>query len=258
MTWAERRKLTYVLLIIIIVGGTVFLAIRNAVNVEPTCYDKKRNGDEVGVDCGGSCAFYCPSELPPPKVLWTRVFKVTPSVAHAVAYIEHSSPSAAARFVQYQFKVYDDKNTLLAERTGSTFIGPMGKTAIVETLIPVGNVEPSLTRFSFVSDVPWEKIPQTFSSIVIKTDRNYLERYSGGTRLTATLENTSRYEFSKVDVVAMLYDRNGNVITSSKVLVPELEAESSKTIYFTWPFKIDHAVRTEIIPRFNPFTAKEL
>jgi hypothetical protein len=136
MTWAERRKLTYLLLILIIVGGSAFLAIRNAVTVEPTCYDHKRNGDETGVDCGGGCTFYCRNELPEPKVLWVRSFKITPSMMHAVAYIEHTAPTAAARLVQYQFKIYDDKNTLIAERTGSTFLGPMGKTAIVETLIP--------------------------------------------------------------------------------------------------------------------------
>jgi hypothetical protein len=259
MNWAERRKLTYTLVILLVVGGVAFVAIRNAIHVEATCFDKKRNGSEVGVDCGGGCAMYCKNELAQPKVRWVRTFEITPGVVHAVASIEHSYPSAAARLVHYQFKIYDNKNTLITERVGSTYLGPMGQSAIVETIIPVGNVVPAVTRFTFLEPVPWEKIASNFSSAIIKTDRTFVERFDGGTRLTATLENTSRYSFSRVDVVAILYDRNENAITVSKILVPSLPAEAKQTVYFTWPFSINKEItRIEIIPRINPFTARSL
>jgi hypothetical protein len=260
MTWAERRKLTYMGSIFIIVGGVAFLALRSVLSTPPTCFDGKRNGRESGIDCGGACTFYCKNELAEPKVRWVRTFQVTPGIVHAVAYIEHSYPTAAARKVDYQFKLYDQKNTLITERSGSTFLGPMGTSALVETLIPVGSAVPALTRFSFTTPVPWEKIPGQFSQVVIKTDRSLLEPYSGGTRLSVTVENTSHFAFENMELVAILYDKNDNAITASKVLVPTLGAATSKVVYFTWPFAIDRdsVVRTEVIPRFNPFTAKEL
>lgn len=259
MNWAERRKLTYALIILFIVGGVTFIAIRNAVSVEATCFDNKRNGGEVGIDCGGGCAMYCKNELPQPKVRWVRSFEMTPGVVHAVASIEHSNPGAAARLVRYQFKIYDDRNTLITERTGTTYIGPMGQSAIVESIIPVGNVKPSVTRLSFLDVVPWERISQTFSSVVIKADRTLLERYSGGTRLTATIENDSRFSFSKMEVVAILYNKDQNAITAAKIILPALLAEESETVYFTWPFALEEEVsRIEVIPRINPFTARSL
>lgn len=95
---------------------------------------------------------------------------------------------------------------------------------------------------------------------MIKTDRTLLEIFSGGTRLTATIENKSRYSFSDIDVVAILYDKNDNAVTTSKVLLPTLPALDSQTVYFTWPSSIDpKTIRTiEVVPRFNPFSAEAL
>jgi hypothetical protein len=95
---------------------------------------------------------------------------------------------------------------------------------------------------------------------VIKTDRNILEAFDGGLRLTATLENKSRFSFENIDVVAILYDENDNAITMSKILLPNISGLSNQTVYFTWPEKIDlKRVRTiEIIPRINPFKSSEI
>lgn len=237
-----------------------FLIFHKVTNVAPTCFDHKKNGDETNVDCGGGCLQYCPNELTDPKVRWVRSFEITPGVVHAIAYIEHSYPVASAKTVGYSFKLYDAKNVLITERTGTTYLGPMGRTAIVETLIPTGNIPVATTRFSFVDPIPWEKTDASFSQVVIKTDRTLLEKFSGGLRLTATLENKSRYSFTNMDVVAVLYDKNDNAITTSKILLPSLPAQSSQVVYFTWPLSIDAtSVRTvEVLPRVNPFSATPL
>jgi hypothetical protein len=159
--------------------------------------------------------------------------------------------------MNYLFKLYDEKNSLITERAGTTYLGPMGRTAIVEPLIPTGNSTVATTRFFFLPPIPWERSAPEFSQIVIKTDRTILENYAGGTRLTATLENQSRYEFNNIDVAAILYDDSDNAITASKTLLPHLDALGSQTVYFTWPAVIDtKSVRSiEVIPRPNPFTA---
>lgn len=260
MVWAQRRKMAYMSGLLTFLFVVAFFVFQSVTNVVPTCFDNKKNGGETNVDCGGKCLQYCPNELLDPKVRWVRTFEVTPGVVHAVAYIEHSYPAASAKNVKYQFRLYDTNNVLIVERQGTTYLGPMGRTAIVETLIPTGNIPVAVTRFSFVSPVPWQKSDSAFSQVVIKTDRTVLENFSGGTRLTAILDNQSRYSFSNFDVVAILYDANDNAITSSKILLPSLQAQSSETVYFTWPLNIDpkSVLTLEIIPRFNPFSASEL
>jgi hypothetical protein len=77
-----------------------------------------------------------------------------------------------------------------------------------------------------------------------------------GTRLTATIENTSRMSFRDLDIVAILYDKDDNAVTVSKAYLPSLDGEHVETVVFTWPFRMPvPIVRIEIIPRFNPFTA---
>lgn len=260
MTWSERRKLAYGGSLFVVVASILGVILIQVTKVTPTCFDNKKNGDEVGVDCGGGCLQYCANELAQPKVRWVRSFEISPGVVHAVAYIEHSYPGAAAREAQYQFKFYDAKNSLITERKGSTMIGPMGRSAIVETLVQTGNSPVATTRFSFTEPVPWEKIKNSFSQLVIKTDRTLLEQFNGGTRLTATLENKNRFSFSDMEVVAILYDARDNAVTVSKTLVTSLPALGSQTIYFTWPQKIDLTTvkRIEVMPRINPFSAVEL
>jgi hypothetical protein len=197
MTWAARRQLLYFFYVIAIIGIIAFIFIRRATHEQPTCFDGKRNGNEVGVDCGGTCTFYCKDELGEPKVRWYRFFEIAPGLVHAVAYIEHNYPVAAAKTAPYLFSLYDEKNNILTSRAGTTYIGPMGRSAIVETLIPVGNGVPAFVRFGFSGPIVWEKISPSFSQIVIKTDRTLLESFEGGTRLTATLDNQSRTAFPR-------------------------------------------------------------
>ncbi len=260
MLWAQRRKLTYFGGVLLFFGIIAFVFIRKATSVVPTCFDHKKNGDETGVDCGGGCLQYCPNELADPEVRWVRSFEITPGVVHAVAYIEHSYPAASAQAVQYRFKLYDANNSLITQREGSSYLGPMGRTALVETLISTGNIKVATTRFEFLPPVPWQKSDPTLSQVVIKTDRSLLEAYDGGTRLTVTLENKSRYSFTNIDTVALLYDAQDNAVTASKIVVPTLSALGSKVVYFTWPTKIDpKSIRTiEVIPRVNSFSATAL
>lgn len=157
MVWAERRKLAYTSGVLLFIGLVGFAIFHKVTNVVPSCFDHKKNGDETNIDCGGGCLQYCPNELINPKVRWSRSFEITPGVVHAIAYIEHSYPAASARKMGYSFKLYDAKNVLITERTGTTYLGPMGRTAIVETLIPTGNIAVAATRFSFIEPIAWEK-----------------------------------------------------------------------------------------------------
>jgi hypothetical protein len=269
MNWAERRKLTYIAIVVVFFAVIAFAIFHKVTNVPTSCFDHKQNGDEVGVDCGGSCNIYCSNQLPDPVVEWVRVFPVTPGIVDAVAYIQNSNPNAGAANVSYDFKLYDSNNTVLAERAGTTYLGPAGQTAIAETLIHItGTV--AVARFTFNDPLHWQKISPDFSQVVINTDVHSLAPYTYGTasatsiptqtstRLTTTLQNQSRYNYTNTDVIAIFYDAQGNAITASKIVVPRLAALQNRVAYFTWPYAIPNIARTQIITRFNPFTAQAL
>ncbi|HTH93195.1 MAG TPA: hypothetical protein VL576_01810 [Candidatus Paceibacterota bacterium] len=262
MNWAQRRKITYIAIILATIALVAFLIIHKATAVAPSCFDNKQDGTETGIDCGGTCNTYCAGQLSDPIVEWVRVFPVTPGISDAIAYIQHNHPVAGAENVSYDFKLYDANNTILADRTGTTYLGPAGQSAIVETLIPVDSSKVTIARFSFFDPVHWQKISPAFSQIVINTDQHSVETFTTGsqnnTRLVAVLQNLSRYNFTNLDAIAIFYDSDGNALTTSKVLVPSLGALQNRTVYFTWPYQINNIARTEIITRFNPFTTQSL
>ena len=262
MNWAQRRQLIYMLSLIFVFLCVAGFFAYQSFNVPPTCFDGKQNGDETGVDCGAksSCSLYCSDELSPPVVRWVRVFPAATNgasnIVHAIAYIEHGNPKAASYGVQYTFKLYDDLNSLVTERKGTTFIGAMGKSAIVETLIPIGSTDPNKIRATFSFDpIIWHKISPEYALVILNTDRKLLENTDIGTRLTATIENQSLYQFRNMEVAAILYDVDGNAITASKAVLPSLDKQESKDIVFTWGYKMPRqVVKIEVLPRFNPFT----
>jgi hypothetical protein len=262
MNWAQRRKLGYIAIVAAFFGIVGFVIIHKATAVAPSCFDNRQDGTETGIDCGGTCNTYCAGQLSDPIIEWTRVFPVTPGIATAVAYIQHNHPLAVAENVGYEFKFYDANNTLIGTRTGTTYLGPAGESAIVETLVPVDSSKVALARFSFIDPIHWQKVLPAFSQIVINTDRHAVESFTTGTqvntRLTAALENQSRFNFTNLEAVAIFYDQDGNAITASKVLVPSLGALQDRTVYFTWPYAVSSAARVQVIPRFNPFTSQSL
>lgn len=259
MNWAEKRKLAYILGVLIVLGSISYATFRSLTKVEPTCFDGRKNGGENGIDCGGKCNLYCANDLADPKILWTRTFPVTEGIVHALAYIEHGHQGASARKINYSFKIYDDKNTQIAEKTGSTFLGPAGKTAIVETLIKTKNMTPAFVRFSILPPISWEKVSNVFSQAVVDTSKNLLEDFADGSRLTSVVTNNSRLDFKDLELIAILYDKDGNAITTSKSIISNLKSKEKKTVYFTWSYQTSIQVdRIEVIPRFNPFTTEVL
>ncbi len=252
MSWALRRQLLYLFGVFFVLGLIVFGIFYKTINVPPNCFDNKKNGTELGIDCGGICFTYCPAELSDPKIRWVRTFEITPGIVHAVAYIEHNHIEAASRKIKYSFKLYDERNSLIVERLGESFVGPMGRTAIVETLIKVEKSKPVKTIFSIIPDIKWEKISNDFSKVVIKTS-NSIDQFQGGIRITANILNQSNFNFKNLDIVAIIYDKNGNAITASKSVLSRLGSNNSATVYFTWPFNIEEIDNVEIIPRFNVF-----
>lgn len=91
MTWSGKRKLYYGGIACIAIALFLFINIYPKLTKDPTCSDGKRNGAEVGTDCGGGCARICAAEAVPLVVKWSRSFKVSEGFYNAFAYIENQN-----------------------------------------------------------------------------------------------------------------------------------------------------------------------
>lgn len=257
MTWALKRQIFYIAVLILFVAGFAFLITYSKLSKAPTCTDLRQNGTETGVDCGGSCVRACVAEVDDISVLWARSFRVVPGRYNAVAYIANHNKNSAVKKINYRFRFGDKDNIYIGKREGTTFIPAGGNFAIFEPAIGVGHSVPVYTTFEFTEEPLWLQVPKEKLD-QLKLLVSSIELVEGPTpRLSASIRNTSLFVITDLDVVAILYDAEGNAVSSSSTFISSLAPLGSAALNFTWqePFAAP-VVRTEIIPIYDVFAVK--
>ncbi len=256
MNWAQRHQLKIfagLALMLLLLG---LYLVWPYITKDPTCFDKKQNGDEFGVDCGGSCKLVCQEQAEELLVLWSGAEEIVHGRYNAVAYIQNPNPYAGVSYIGYEFKLYDEENTLIKRRKGTTFIDANANTAIFEGAIDVGNRTPERVSFSFLGSRPqWIKIgSRELSNVSVVVRDRVLTGVDVSPLLEVTLSNGALLDINDFDVVAILYDVDGNMINTSSTYVDILSGSTDKKIHFTWPQPFDReVVSIEILPRLYLF-----
>ncbi len=258
ITWALKRQIFIVIGLIIIIFIFGFLIIYPSFNKAPTCFDGKQNGNETGINCGGSCARACLSQVENVSVLWARAFQVIPGRYNAVAYIVNHNKNVAAEKVSYRFRFADANNVYIGMREGTTFIPPAGNFAIFEPGIGIGNSIPVYTTFEFTEIPNWLQISQEkIDQLKIAVSNIQLTDEATSPRLSATVKNNSLFIIPNISVIAIMYDAGGNAVSASSTYLNQLAPLSNADINFTWlePFG-SSVVAKEIIPMYDIFSVK--
>jgi hypothetical protein len=255
MTWALKRQIFYVLVVLVFLLGVGYLITYPRFHLAPSCVDGKQNGNETGIDCGGSCARACTAEVNPISVLWSRSFRVLPGRYNAVAYLENKNDNLAVYKIKYRFRFADKDNLYIGKREGETFIPTSGKFAIFESAIDMGNSIPVYTTFEFTEAPVWVKVsPQKVNQLKVFVSDVRLDNETTNPKLSAMVKNNSLFNIPNMNVVTILYDAQGTALSASQTYLDSLKGGESLPVNFTWPEPIQGGVVTkEIIPLFNIF-----
>lgn len=250
MSWASQRKLLYSSIVFIVLGSLIAFFLISFFSEKPTCFDGKKNGDELDIDCGGSCSKFCLSQTLPPIIIWQRVLRISSGVYSAVAYVENPNLGMIAFNVPYSFRVYDEKNILIIEKTGTTFIPSKKIFPVYEASVGVGERTPFRVVYQFLEKPHWQKQIKEEPNVQI-TDK-ILTKEDTFPKLTASIKNLTIEKILSFDVVAILFDKDDNVVSFGKTVVDDLLKDASANIVFTWrePFGIPIS-KIEIIPRLQ-------
>ncbi|MCX6754430.1 MAG: hypothetical protein NTU81_01200 [Candidatus Nomurabacteria bacterium] len=254
MSWALKRQLQYFSGLVIFIGLIVFALIYPIIFKKPTCFDSQKNGDETGIDCGGSCLLMCREEISTPVVIWNRSFHVVGSTYNLVAFVENRNKTAGVIKAPYEFRIYDANNKLLGRREGSTFIPPNQQFAVFEPRFDSGQNEIKTVTFEFLPNLTWIKKLPTLQTLKINVDNIIIDNNKNTPSLSAVVNNNSIYDVPEFDVIAILYDVNHNAINASKTHRNSLLNNTSTPIVFTWPEALSSEPSTnDIIVLINPF-----
>ena len=250
MDWRSRRKAMYiggvVIFFVILLSYPTYQLLKR----EPTCFDGRKNQDELGVDCGGSCELICANQVSPLSLMWSRSFKVADGTYSSVAFIENPNFNAAILSVPYIFRLYDASNLLIAERRGQTYVSTDGITPIFEPRITTGVRGAVRTTFEFTGGIQWHELRDPKILTLVSQE---LLNQNTSPRINAVVHNDDVRSLSDIEVVAVVFGLDGNAIGASQTIIPSIGPDSDAPIFFTWPEPFSGQVgRIDIIPRIPP------
>lgn len=255
MSWARKRQVIYLTIILtifaVVVGGLYYIY-----KPVPTCFDGKMNQTELGVDCGGTCAKACTSQLIPLTIWWTRVFPVSQGIYDVANLVENQNAHFGTQKITYTLRIYDKFNVLIAERTGATFFNPQEKFVIYEPNIDTKEQIAVRAALSFDNLAVWQRIKVIPPTISIGT-KNYTNLPQP--RLQSSITNNSLDTLRGTKFVAVLSDQAGNALAASQTVIDVLVGNASKELNFTWPTSLatDPAI-IDIYPKLNLFNDNNL
>ena len=252
--WSTNRKRVILLLIIfilvVLIGAPIYFFFHKA----PTCFDKKQNGDEAGVDCGGSCQLVCTTDTLPLIMKGDpRVLRVATSTYEVVAFIQNPNVSAEILHAPFSLTLYGANSPVpLKTITGETYVPKNSSFGIFEGPFNFPGDVPTRVTFSWTEGaLVWQKN----SSVVpdLKITDGALVNTNTEPRLEATLTNPSLESVMNIELITFIFDENGNMVGASKTFVDTLGPNASAPLIFTWPEPFQGRPTTfQIIPRILP------
>ena len=253
--WSIRRKrlilsLVFVALVVLVGLPLLFLFYQ-----APNCFDGKQNGDETGLDCGGSCQLLCTAESLPLLLKGDpRIIKISDNTFEVLVLIENPNPFGEIYRAGYTIRLYDTLSSVPVKVIeGNTHV-PKGMVfSIFEGPI---NLAPEIipTRATFewkAEDLVWQRNDVKSPELVV-TDLRF-SREDTAPRLDAVIRNVSLENVTNIDLAALVSNDAGNVFAASKTFVDSLPSGATVPIVFSWPAPFsDRVVNTEIIIRIFP------
>ncbi len=234
--WASRRKNIYLGSVVVLFTAASFFMFYKFWYQAPTCNDNLKNGDETGIDCGGSCSLICSSEAISPIVRWDpRLFEVLSGVWSAVVYVENPNLNADA-VVNYKFSIYGQNNELISERSGLTLL-PKNKTVgVFEGSIQLGNKRPARAIFEIDKKIIWRKDVKGDSVTITHSP---ILRAEKSPRVEAEVANNNVDDIENIELVAVVFDTKDNAIAASRTFIEKIRKNEKKEVFFTWPTPFD-------------------
>jgi hypothetical protein len=214
--------------------GLYFVFLR----VPPTCTDGKRNQNEAGIDCGGTCAAAC--ELPlSAKDIVTREIAFVPSDRGSydvLASIYNPNDVAGAVQFSYTLSLRDASGALLSEQSGTSFLLPQENKYLLAFHLTSTTVPAEATLA--ISEVVWERfLGYTERPRVMVVQQAYERIRSGPGYGVASglVVNESPYDFRSLLVKVVLRDAAGKPLAINETKMSTVFSKEQRDFRLLWP-----------------------
>ncbi len=205
---------------------------------DPTCFDKRQNQDEDGIDCGGSCGacvvVYTPEDIVVREA--TFVPSGEEGVYDILGAIYNPNDELGAASFTYTFQVKGSSGEILAEAKGRNFILPQE----TKTLLAIGvrsSSRPQSVHIVF-SDATWEKFSGYQEKPVLSIRDKRYEKVTNSpffSEATGTLSNDSLFDFGSISVKVILRDVNGRPVAFNQTEMNTVLSKEERDFRLRFP-----------------------
>ncbi len=227
--------LVYLLIFVIIIGG-IYLIIKSGA---PSCSDGIQNQGEAGIDCGGPCS-PCPWQVQKDlKVNLAKAIETTDDYLDLMAEIENPNSEFGAKKINYVFKLYNAQDKLIQSYEQSSYILPRETKYLVKKKISVSEVV-DYVRLEILS-VEWKELVE-YDKPELIIQNSSVSQQQDLVLATGTLENRSNYDFYEIDLWAVLFDKNSNIIGVNKMGLDTVLSGEKRYFELNWHFPIKEKI----------------
>ncbi|HAS00027.1 MAG: hypothetical protein US57_C0017G0002 [Candidatus Moranbacteria bacterium GW2011_GWC2_37_73] len=223
---------------------------------EPTCFDKKQNQAEKGIDCGGTCQ-PCKEDIQTQDIVIKEVAVALGgnNTYDVVAKIANPNNTLGASVLQYTFILKDAAENVIATKEGTTFILPADSKYVPELGLQAENGAVPTKVELVVGEIKWEKLNDTGKPQIGVYNKNFSESATGnGGEARGVIRNENSYNLNKIFVTIILRSENGDIIGINKTEKNTVRAKEERDFVLTWPYALTASVQNiEVDTESNVF-----
>lgn len=210
-----------------------------------SCYNKRKDPGEEGIDCGGPCI---PCEIFSLKKLKTSDVKILiypDNTMDLIASVENPNDNYGVKKFYYEFLIYGENNKII-KLYGENFILPLEKKYILETNKKIPDFR--ITKVILNINFPLENWVKTEENKVNIEMINYAfdER-----KFESEVTNSSQVNYKNIELDYLILNERNEIIGALKTFLENLEPASSKTVILTLPPLNEKPYNVIFIPQVN-------
>lgn len=259
--YSQKRILiiTIIFAVIFSFGAILYLFLKP----NPSCFDKKQNQGEAGIDCGGPCLKKC-EVISREKIIIKKTGFVDAGIEKSYdiyAQIVNPNNLLGAKSFDYKFIITNSQG-FKEEKSGTSFVLP-GDTKYVILLglnseAPISSVDFEIKNENWIET--YNEFENYFQNPLLKVVNVKYNEVTGGVEFYETkglVKNESPYDFSQIRVRVFLKNESGNIIAINSTEMGMVRSGENRDFRVFWPNRFSGTVQNvEIQPEVNVFNSE--
>jgi len=203
-----------------------------------TCFDKKQNQNETGIDCGGVCAAMCKENIVGEDLRFTEKAFVPAGNGKydVIGKVYNPNDVEGASSFTYTVTLKDGDENVLTTRSGKSYILPQENKYILELNLATA-VPPATAAFT-VDNVEWARFSGYQEKPAVNIyQKSYSEISSGAGfgEVKGLLMNESPYDFRSIIVKVILRDSVGSPLAFNSTEIRTVLSSEERDFRLVWP-----------------------